>query len=75
MQLGIALFNALRSVDVPDDKAMDVVNALEKEMQQHLATKQDLAILEQKLTSTLYRGLLFQTMAIAGLVVAIVKLL
>ncbi|SJK83873.1 hypothetical protein [Halomonas elongata] len=75
MQLGIALFNALRSVDVPDDKAMDVVNALEKEMQQHLATKQDLAILEQKLSSTLYRGLLFQTMAIAGLVIAIVKLL
>lgn len=42
MQLGIALYNALRSANIPDDKAMDVVNALENEMNQQLVTKLDL---------------------------------
>ncbi|MBZ9559088.1 MULTISPECIES: hypothetical protein [unclassified Modicisalibacter] len=49
MQLGIALYDALRSVDIPDNKAMDVVNALESEMNQQLATKQDLIATRQDL--------------------------
>lgn len=50
MQLGIALYNALRSIDISDEKALEVVNALEKEMNQTLATKQDLSQLETRLT-------------------------
>ena len=51
-------------------------------MQSQLATKQDLnllkqdlIVLEQKMTSTLYRALLIQTMAMAGLMFAIVRIL
>ena len=50
MQLGLALYNALRSVDIPDDEAMNLVNALESEMNQQLATKQDLSQLGTRLT-------------------------
>ena len=49
MQLGIALYNALRSVDIPDNKVLDVVNALESEMNHQLATKQDLIATRQEL--------------------------
>lgn len=50
MKSGLALYQALRSIDVPDDKATAVVDALESDMQTHLATKADLAQLELKLT-------------------------
>lgn len=53
MHLGIALYNALRSIDVSDEKALEVVNAMESEMHKltdNLATKQDLAQLESRLT-------------------------
>ena len=43
MRSGLALYQALRSIDVPDDKATAVVDALETEMQTQLATKADLA--------------------------------
>jgi len=46
MRSGLALYQALRSIDVPDDKATAVVDALETEMQTQLATKADLARLE-----------------------------
>jgi len=82
MKLGIALYDALMSVDVSAEKAGKVVDALEEEMQSQLATKQDLnllkqdlIVLEQKMTSTLYRALLIQTMAMAGLMFAIVRVL
>ena len=68
----------LRSIDVPADKAKDVVEAMESDMNE-LATKQDLnqglKSLEDRLTSQMFRMLMMQTFAIAGLVVAIVKLL
>mgnify|MGYP007022188167 CR=1 FL=1 len=82
MKLGIALYDALMSVDVSAEKAGKVVDAMEEEMQSQLATKQDLnllkqdlIVLEQKMTSTLYRALLIQTMAMAGLMFAIVRIL
>ncbi|WP_434986875.1 hypothetical protein [Vreelandella zhaodongensis] len=54
MQLGIALYNALRSANIPDEKAMDVVNALENEMNRQLVTKldlkQELSQLETRMT-------------------------
>ncbi|WP_145009817.1 hypothetical protein [Pseudomonas oryzihabitans] len=50
MKSGFALYQALRSIDVPDDKATAVVDAMESDMQTHLATKADLAQLELKLT-------------------------
>lgn len=50
MKSGLALYQALRSIDVPDDKATAVVDALESDMQTHLATKADLAQFELKLT-------------------------
>jgi len=46
MRSGLALYQALRSIDVPDDKATAVVDALETEMQTQLATKADLAELQ-----------------------------
>lgn len=46
MRSGLALYQALRSIDVSEDKATAVVDALETEMQTQLATKADLARLE-----------------------------
>jgi len=43
MRSGLALYQALRSIDVSEDKATAVVDALETEMQTQLATKADLA--------------------------------
>ncbi|MCE8014427.1 hypothetical protein [Billgrantia desiderata] len=71
MKLGLALYNALTAANVPADKAEAVVDALEAEMQNQLATKHDLAQLELRL----YRALLIQTLTLAGLMVAIIKLL
>ncbi|EHK70836.1 hypothetical protein PPL19_12593 [Pseudomonas psychrotolerans L19] len=50
MKSGFALYQALRSIDVSEDKATAVVDAMESDMQTHLATKADLAQLELKLT-------------------------
>ncbi|EXJ09674.1 hypothetical protein [Nitrincola nitratireducens] len=78
MKTSITLYDALRSIDVPADKAKDVIEAMESDMNE-LATKQDLnqglKNLEDRLTSQMFRMLMMQTFAIAGLVVAIVKLL
>lgn len=74
MKTSITLYDALRSIDVPADKAKDVIEAMESDMNE-LATKQDLKSLEDRLTSQMFRMLMMQTFAIAGLVVAIVKLL
>ncbi|ALM54077.1 MULTISPECIES: hypothetical protein [Halomonas] len=72
MQLGIALYNALRSADVSDEKAMDVVNALESEMQQQLATKQDLSQLETRLTVRL-GGMIAGSVGVLSIVMALLK--
>ncbi|WP_069385227.1 hypothetical protein [Halomonas caseinilytica] len=76
MQLGIALYNALRSADVSDEKAMDVVNALESEMNQHLATKHDLkqeiSQLETRLTVRI-GGMIAGSVGVLSIVMAVLK--
>lgn len=49
MRSGLALYQALPSIDVSEDKATAVVDALETEMQTQLATKADLAQLKSEL--------------------------
>ncbi|MDT3723125.1 hypothetical protein [Pseudomonas oryzihabitans] len=43
MRSSFALYQALRSINVTEDKATAVVDALESDMQTQLATKADLA--------------------------------
>ena len=49
MEFGIALYDALVGASVPPDKAKAVVQAMEKEMFDRLATKQDLQAMKQEL--------------------------
>ena len=49
MTFEFTLYDALRSIDVPADKARAVIDALEHDMGSTLATKQDIRLLEQKL--------------------------
>lgn len=49
LQLNIALYTALVSANIPEDKAQAVVDALENAMSDSLATKSDLQLLEQRL--------------------------
>ncbi|PXF32631.1 hypothetical protein WH50_03355 [Pokkaliibacter plantistimulans] len=49
MHLDIALYTALVSINVPEANARAVVDALGEAMSDQLATKADLALLEQKL--------------------------
>lgn len=46
-----SLYDALVSINVPNDKARAVVDAMERDMATTIATKSDLQLLEQKLTS------------------------
>ena len=48
-----SLYDALTSINVPNDKARDVVDAMERDMASTIATKADLQLLEQKLSSEL----------------------
>lgn len=50
MKMNIALYQALVSIDISEDRAKAVVDALEADMTSHLATKMDLRELELKLT-------------------------
>jgi hypothetical protein len=50
MKASLALYQALRSIDVEESKATAVIDALESDMQNHLATKSDIAELELRLT-------------------------
>jgi hypothetical protein len=50
MEFGISLYDALVSASVPPDKAKAVVQAMEKEMFDRLATKQDLQSMKQEMT-------------------------
>ncbi|MFB8831255.1 hypothetical protein [Azotobacter salinestris] len=45
MKSSIALYQALKSIDVSDERATAVVDALEADMQTHLATKADIQAL------------------------------
>jgi hypothetical protein len=46
-----SLYDALVSINVPNDKARAVVDAMERDMSTTIATKADLHLLEQKLTA------------------------
>jgi hypothetical protein len=46
-----SLYDALVSINVPSDKARAVVDAMERDMSMTLATKQDLAMLRQEISS------------------------
>jgi hypothetical protein len=47
-----SLYDALVSINVPNDKARAVVDAMERDMATNLATKADLALLETKLNQS-----------------------
>ncbi|MBC8878013.1 MULTISPECIES: hypothetical protein [Pseudomonas] len=49
MKSSLALYQALISIDVPEDRATAVVDALESDMQMQLATKADIDNLESRL--------------------------
>ncbi|KPW62404.1 hypothetical protein KHW15_07315 [Pseudomonas syringae] len=49
MKSSLALYQALISIDVPEDRATAVVDALESDMQTQLATKADIDKLESRL--------------------------
>jgi hypothetical protein len=46
-----SLYDALVSINVPNDKARAVVDAMERDMATTIATKADLQLLRQELTS------------------------
>ncbi len=48
-----SLYDALVSIHVPNDKARAVVDAMERDMSTTIATKADLQILRQDLTSSI----------------------
>lgn len=50
MKMNIALYQALVSINISEERAKAVVDALEADMTSHLATKMDLRELELKLT-------------------------
>ena len=68
MEIGIALYDALVSINVPHAKAHAIVHALEKEMFDRLATKQDLTEFESRLTLALtvrFRAMLAASIGLA----------
>ena len=48
-----SLYDALVSINVPTDKARAVIDAMERDMATAIATKSDLQLLRQELTSLL----------------------
>ncbi|HSN72513.1 MAG TPA: hypothetical protein VLT59_13445 [Steroidobacteraceae bacterium] len=46
-----SLYDALVSINVPNDKARAVVDAMERDMASTIATKADLQLLKQELTT------------------------
>ena len=74
MDFGITLYDALVGANVPPDKAKAVVHAMEKEMTDTLATKQDLQMLRQDMQALELRlintmTLRFGAMLVAGMTV------
>ncbi len=53
MEFGIALYDALVGANVPPDKAKAVVQAMEREMFERLATQQDLQALQSTIAQQL----------------------
>jgi hypothetical protein len=69
MKMELALYQALISISVPEQKAHAVIEALETDMNTLLATKSDLAQLEMKLT--LRTGVMLS--AAVGILIAAMK--
>ncbi len=68
----------LTKAGVPEAQAKAEAKAINSAFRQlaeskDLATKQDLAVLEERMTSNLYKAMLIQVFAIAGLVIAVIK--
>lgn len=57
MKTELALYQALISINVPEQKANAVIDALESDMQSLLATKADISALRTELTAELKTGL------------------
>lgn len=55
MKMELAMYQALRAIDVPELKAEAVIQALESDMLTLLATKSDLTNLDQRLTAEIGR--------------------
>ena len=75
MEFGISLYDALVSANVPPDKAKTLVQALEKEMFDRLATKQDLQFHLQAVKHDLTLRLGAMMVAGFGAIMALLKLL
>lgn len=76
MKSSLALYQALRSIDVPEDKASAVIDALESDMQTHLATKADIHQLKAEfaqieLRLTIRMGIMLS--AVVGILLAALK--
>lgn len=71
MKTELALYQALISINVPEQKANAVIEALEADMLSRLATKADLHQMEIKLT--LRMGLMLS--ATAGIMLTAIKLM
>ena len=67
---GITLYDALVGANVPPDKAKAVVHAMEKEMTDTLATKQDLQMLRQDMQALELRLINTMTLRFGAMLVA-----
>ncbi len=68
----------LTKAGVPEAQAKAEAKAINSAFKQlaeskDLATKQDLAVLEERMTANLYKAMLIQVFAIAGLIIAVTK--
>lgn len=75
---GLEFVDTLTKAGVPEAQAKAEAKAISQAFKQiteskDIATKQDLAILEERMIANLYKAMLIQVFAIAGLVVAILK--
>lgn len=79
MRTSFTLYRALLSADVPEDKARDVVDALEEDMKDSLCTKQDLTAglkdLELKITLRVVSIVLAGVGVNIGAMVGILKMM
>jgi len=56
MKMELAMYQALRAIEVPEAKVEAVIQALESDMLTLLATKSDLTNLEQRLTAEMAKN-------------------
>lgn len=75
---GLEFVDTLMKAGVPEAQAKAEAKAISQAVKQiteskDLATKQDLAVLEDRMTANLYKAMLIQVFVIAGVVIAVVK--